>query len=69
MPLWQVDIYPAEGQIDREAIRVSEEIAEVENLKIGNTLAVVIAFDKSSSVLALVENLSFDFDLFDSTTF
>jgi phosphoribosylformylglycinamidine synthase len=29
MPLWQIDIYPAEGQVDREAIRISEEIAEL----------------------------------------
>ncbi len=29
MPLWQIDIYPADGQVDREAIRTSEEIAEL----------------------------------------
>ena len=29
MPLWQIDIYPAEGQIDREAIRTTEEIHEL----------------------------------------
>ncbi|MDF1842480.1 MAG: phosphoribosylformylglycinamidine synthase subunit PurL [Rubripirellula sp.] len=29
MPLWQIDIYPADGQIDREAARTSEEIAEL----------------------------------------
>ena len=29
MPLWQIDIYPADGQIDREATRTAEEIAEL----------------------------------------
>ena len=29
MPLWQIDIYPADGQVDREAIRTSEEIHEL----------------------------------------
>jgi phosphoribosylformylglycinamidine synthase II len=29
MPLWQIDIYPADGQVDREAVRTSEEIAEL----------------------------------------
>ena len=29
MPLWQIDIYPAEGQIDRESIRICEEISEL----------------------------------------
>jgi phosphoribosylformylglycinamidine synthase II len=29
MPLWQIDIYPAENQVDREAIRTSEEITEL----------------------------------------
>ena len=29
MPLWQIDIYPAENQVDREAIRTSEEISEL----------------------------------------
>ena len=29
MPLWQIDIYPADGQVDREADRISEEIAEL----------------------------------------
>ena len=29
MPLWQIDIYPAEGQVDRESIRTAEEINEL----------------------------------------
>jgi len=29
MPLWQIDIYPADEQVDREAARTSEEIAEL----------------------------------------
>ncbi len=29
MPLWQIDIYPAEGQVDREAKRTQEEIHEL----------------------------------------
>ena len=29
MTLWQVDIYPAEGQIDREAARTIEEIEQL----------------------------------------
>ncbi|TWU20431.1 Phosphoribosylformylglycinamidine synthase subunit PurL [Novipirellula galeiformis] len=29
MPLWQIDIYPAEGQVDREAKRTTEEIHEL----------------------------------------
>ena len=29
MPLWQIDIYPADSQVDREAARTSEEIAEL----------------------------------------
>ncbi len=29
MPLWQIDIYPAENQIDRDGQRVSEEIHEL----------------------------------------
>ncbi|TWT80873.1 Phosphoribosylformylglycinamidine synthase subunit PurL [Planctomycetes bacterium CA13] len=29
MPLWQIDIYPAEGQTDREGLRTQEEIHEL----------------------------------------
>jgi phosphoribosylformylglycinamidine synthase len=29
MPLWQIDIYPADGQVDREGDRTSEEIREL----------------------------------------
>ncbi len=29
MPLWQIDIYPADGQLDREAARTQEEIHEL----------------------------------------
>ncbi|TWU34400.1 phosphoribosylformylglycinamidine synthase subunit PurL [Novipirellula artificiosorum] len=29
MPLWQIDIYPADGQTDREALRTQEEIHEL----------------------------------------
>ncbi|TWU45686.1 Phosphoribosylformylglycinamidine synthase subunit PurL [Novipirellula aureliae] len=29
MPLWQIDIYPADGQLDREALRTQEEIHEL----------------------------------------
>ena len=42
MPLWQIDIYPAEDQVDREAIRTAEEIAE---LGLGQDVS--IAFAKS----------------------
>ncbi len=42
MPLWQIDIYPAENQVDREAIRTSEEISE---LGLGNQVSV--AFSRS----------------------
>lgn len=42
MPLWQIDIYPAEDQVDREAIRTAEEIAE---LGLGHDVS--IAFAKS----------------------
>ena len=40
MPLWQIDIYPAENQVDREAIRTAEEIAE---LGLGQDVAVAYA--------------------------
>ncbi|MFM2003167.1 MAG: hypothetical protein RI963_2593, partial [Planctomycetota bacterium] len=26
MPLWQIDIYPAEGFIDRDGLRVAQQI-------------------------------------------
>ncbi len=40
MPLWQIDIYPAEGQIDREGSRTSEEIGE---LGLGENVSVTFA--------------------------
>ncbi len=40
MPLWQIDIYPADDQINREAIRTSEEIAE---LGLGHDIPVAFA--------------------------
>jgi phosphoribosylformylglycinamidine synthase len=40
MPLWQIDIYPAENEIDREGSRTSEEIHE---LGIGDEVSVVFA--------------------------
>ena len=40
MPLWQIDIYPAENEIDREGARTSEEIHE---LGIGDDVPVVFA--------------------------
>ena len=40
MPLWQIDIYPAENQIDREGARTSEEIHE---LGLGDDVSVVYA--------------------------
>lgn len=40
MPLWQIDIYPAENEIDREGARTSEEIHE---LGIGDDISVVFA--------------------------
>ena len=40
MPLWQIDIYPAEDEIDREGARTSEEIHE---LGIGDDVSVVFA--------------------------
>ena len=40
MPLWQIDIYPAEDQVDREGQRTSEEIRE---LGFGHNVGVVFA--------------------------
>ncbi len=40
MPLWQIDIYPADDQIDREAIRTTEEISE---LGLGEQVSVAFA--------------------------
>ncbi|WP_233148258.1 phosphoribosylformylglycinamidine synthase subunit PurS [Rhodopirellula sp. MGV] len=40
MPLWQIDIYPAENEIDREGARTSEEIGE---LGLGDQISVVFA--------------------------
>jgi phosphoribosylformylglycinamidine synthase II len=40
MPLWQIDIYPADGQIDREGRRRSEEIGE---LGLGDDVTVTFA--------------------------
>jgi phosphoribosylformylglycinamidine synthase II len=40
MPLWQIDIYPADEQVDREAIRTAEEIAE---LGLGQNVSVAFA--------------------------
>ncbi|QDT07820.1 Phosphoribosylformylglycinamidine synthase subunit PurL [Rubripirellula lacrimiformis] len=40
MPLWQIDIYPADNQVDREAIRTSEEIAE---LGLGESVSIAMA--------------------------
>ena len=40
MPLWQIDIYPAERELDREGARTSEEIHE---LGIGDDVSVVFA--------------------------
>ena len=40
MPLWQIDIYPAENQLDREGARTSEELHE---LGIGDNVSVVFA--------------------------
>lgn len=40
MPLWQIDIYPADNEIDREGARTSEEIHE---LGIGDDVSVVFA--------------------------
>ncbi len=40
MPLWQVDIYPAEDQVDREGSRTAEEIAE---LGLGENVSVAFA--------------------------
>ena len=40
MPLWQIDIYPADDQVDREAIRTSEEIAE---LGLGDNVSISFA--------------------------
>ena len=40
MPLWQIDIYPAEDQVDREAIRTAEEIAE---LGLGQDVSIAFA--------------------------
>ena len=42
MPLWQIDIYPAENQVDREAIRTSEEISEL-----GLGMEVPVSFARS----------------------
>ncbi len=40
MPLWQIDIYPADEQVNREAIRIAEEIAE---LGLGQNVSVTFA--------------------------
>lgn len=40
MPLWQIDIYPAENHVDREAVRTAEEIAE---LGLGKNVSVAFA--------------------------
>ncbi len=40
MPLWQIDIYPAENQVDREAIRTREEIGE---LGLGQNVSIAFA--------------------------
>jgi phosphoribosylformylglycinamidine synthase len=40
MPLWQIDIYPADEQVNREAIRTAEEIAE---LGLGQNVSVTFA--------------------------
>tara|TARA_R110002049_G_scaffold185580_3_gene353838 strand:+ start:78863 stop:81820 length:2958 start_codon:yes stop_codon:yes gene_type:complete len=40
MPLWQIDIYPAEGQVDRESLRTAEEISE---LGLGDQVSVTCA--------------------------
>ena len=40
MPLWQIDIYPAQGQIDRESLRTAEEISE---LGLGENVSVTCA--------------------------
>ncbi|MEL6108312.1 MAG: phosphoribosylformylglycinamidine synthase, partial [Planctomycetota bacterium] len=40
MPLWQVDIYPAENELDREGQRTGEEIQE---LGLGEDVRVVFA--------------------------
>ncbi|MEM9587283.1 MAG: AIR synthase related protein, partial [Planctomycetota bacterium] len=40
MPLWQIDIYPAEGQVDRDAQRTVEEIHE---LGLGDSLSLAFA--------------------------
>ncbi len=40
MPLWQIDIYPAENHVDREAVRTAEEIAE---LGLGQNVSVAFA--------------------------
>ena len=40
MPLWQIDIYPADGEIDRDAQRTAEEIRE---LGLGEHVSVAFA--------------------------
>ena len=40
MPLWQIDIYPADSEVDREGQRTAEEIAE---LGLGHDVSVVFA--------------------------
>ena len=40
MPLWQIDIYPSDKEVDREAIRTAEEISE---LGLGHDFAVTFA--------------------------
>ena len=55
MPLWQIDIYPAEDQVDREGGRTSEEIQE---LGLGEQVDVIFArsflvqgdFDRADAV-------------------
>ena len=40
MPLWQIDIYPADGEVDRDAQRTAEEIRE---LGLGENITVSFA--------------------------
>ena len=40
MPLWQIDIYPSDDQVDREALRTSEAIAE---LGLGDNVSISFA--------------------------
>lgn len=64
MPLWQIDIYPAEGEVDRQAARTSEEIAELglgDHISIAHARGFLVQGNFArADALRLAENLLSD---------